>query len=198
MRRAQFDPLAADLSSQGFKILLDIVMTARGSLRIVEEPYVFAPRAHGESKLDMQVVMDFLGLLLAKISGDTLSPRFVSFMLVGAIGLVVHLTVLSVGLSFLGFGFPEAQTAATIVAMTGNFFLNNRLTYRDKRLRGFAMVKGLLGFYAVSAVGALTNVGIGSWLYAHEPVWWLAGAAGAVMGAVWNYSMSTIFVWRVK
>jgi dolichol-phosphate mannosyltransferase len=37
-----------------------------------------------------------------------------------------------------------------------------------------------------------------SWLYAHQPVWWLAGASGALMGAVWNYSMSTLLVWRVK
>ena len=82
--------------------------------------------------------------------------------------------------------------------MTGNFVLNNQLTYRDRHLTGFRFVKGLLGFYAVSAVGALTNVGMASWLYAHQPVWWLAGAAGALMGAVWNYSMSSLLVWRVK
>jgi len=27
-------------------------------------------------------------------------------------------------------------------------------------------------------------------------VWWLAGAAGALMGVVWNYAMSSLFVWR--
>jgi len=90
------------------------------------------------------------------------------------------------------------QTAATIVAMTGNFILNNQLTYRDNRLTGFRFVKGLLGFYAISSVGALTNVGVASWLYAYEPVWWLAGLAGALMGVVWNYSMSTLLVWRAK
>ena len=82
--------------------------------------------------------------------------------------------------------------------MTGNFQLNNLLTYRDKRLAGFAMLKGLIGFYAVSTVGLIAGVGTASWLYAESPVWWLAGAAGAVMGAVWNYSMSTLFVWRVR
>jgi dolichol-phosphate mannosyltransferase len=106
--------------------------------------------------------------------------------------------VLRAALAGFGLPFPQAQTAATIVAMTGNFILNNQLTYRDNRLTGFHFVKGLLGFYAVSAVGALTNVGMASWLYAHQPVWWLAGAAGAVMGAVWNYSMSSLLVWRVK
>jgi dolichol-phosphate mannosyltransferase len=198
MRRDRFDPLARELTTQGFKILLDIVITAKGSLRIVEEPYVFAARTHGESKLNAQVAVDFLGLLAAKLTGGVVTPRFLSFALVGTMGLGVHLIVLRAALAGFGLPFPQAQTAATIVAMTGNFILNNQLTYRDNRLTGFHFVKGLLGFYAVSAVGALTNVGMASWLYAHQPVWWLAGAAGAVMGAVWNYSMSSLLVWRVK
>ena len=198
MRRDRFDPLAGSLSTQGFKILLDIVITAKGGLKIVEEPFVFAARHHGESKLDAQVGLDFLGLLLAKLTGGVVTPRFLSFALVGTIGLGVHLVILRTVLVAFGFAFPEAQATATFVAMTGNFLLNNRLTYRDRRLAGLGFLKGLLGFYAISAVGALTNVGMASWLYAHQPVWWLAGAAGAVMGAVWNYSMATLLVWRVK
>ena len=179
-------------------VLLDIVITAKGKLRIVEEPYVFAARSHGESKLDAQVGLDFLGLLLAKLTGGVVTPRFLSFALVGTIGLGVHLLALRTALAVFGLAFPEAQATATLVAMTGNFILNNRLTYRDRRLSGVGFLKGLIGFYAISAVGALTNVGMASWLYAHEPVWWLAGVAGAVMGAVWNYSMATLLVWRVK
>ena len=198
MRRDRFDPLARELTTQGFKILLDIVITAKGTLRIVEEPFVFAARTHGESKLSAQVALDFLGLLTAKLTGGVVTPRFFSFGLVGALGVAVHLITLRIGLAGFDLPFPEAQTAATIVAMTGNFALNNQLTYHDKRLTGMLFLWGLLGFYAVSAVGALANVGIASWLYAHEPVWWLAGIAGAVMGAVWNYSMSSLLVWRVK
>jgi dolichol-phosphate mannosyltransferase len=197
MRRDRFDPLAADLSTHGFKILLDIVITAKGSLRLKEEPYVFASRAHGESKLDAQVALDFLGLLLAKLSGDAVTPRFLFFALVGLIGLGVHLAVLRGGL-VSGFSFTYAYALAAFVAMTGNFLLNNALTYRDRRLSGWAMLRGLIGFYVVSAFGLLAGVGTASWFYANEPVWWMAGAAGAVMGAVWNYSMSTLFVWHVK
>jgi dolichol-phosphate mannosyltransferase len=198
MRREAFDAMADRLTPQGFKILLDIAITGGGHLRIVEEPYVFGTRMHGESKLDAQVALDFFGLLLGKLTGGAVTPRFLSFALVGTLGVFVHLAVLRAGLALLGLGFAEAQVLATFVAMTGNFFLNNTLTYRDSRLSGLAMLRGLAGFYAVSAVGALANVGIASWLYAYEPVWWLAGLAGAAMGAVWNYSMSTLFVWRVK
>jgi dolichol-phosphate mannosyltransferase len=159
---------------------------------------VFAAREHGESKLDAQVGLDFLGLLAAKLTGGLVTPRFFSFALVGSTGLGVHLASLKLALAAFELPFTQAQTAATVVAMTGNFILNNQLTYRDRRLTGLGFLKGLMGFYMVSAVGALTNVGMASWLYAHQPVWWLAGAAGAVMGAVWNYSMSSLLVWRVK
>ena len=196
MRRDRFDPIAGSLSTRGFKILLDIVLTAKGGLRIVEEPYVFGSRIHGESKLDAQVGLDFLGLLLTKLTGGAVTPRFLSYALVGTLGLVVHLAALRV--SLLSLPFPESQAIATFVAMTGNFLLNNSLTFRESRLTGFAMVRGLLGYYAISSVGALTNVGVASWLYAYQPTWWLAGIAGALMGVVWNYSMSTLFVWRAK
>lgn len=197
MRRAAFDPLASELQTQGFKILLDIVITAKGNLRIAEEPYVFGVRQHGDSKLDAQVGLDFIGLLFAKMTGGAITPRFLSFAIVGTIGLGVHLAALRGALGF-DLAFAQAQSFATITAMTGNFFLNNRLTYRDKRLAGLAAFKGLLGFYAVNAVGALTNVGAASWIYEHESIWWLAGVSGALMGVVWNYAMSSLLIWRVK
>jgi dolichol-phosphate mannosyltransferase len=198
MRRGAFDPLAGRLSTQGFKILLDIVISSRGSLRIAEVPYTFGTREHGESKLDAQVGLDFLGLLLSKLTGGAVTPRFLSFVLVGTSGVGVHLVVLRTALATFGQGFAVAQTLATLVAMTTNFLLNNVLTYRDKRLTGLAMLRGLFGFYLVSAVGALANVSIASWLYANDSVWWLAGIAGALMSAVWNYALSNLFVWRVK
>jgi dolichol-phosphate mannosyltransferase len=196
MRRDRFDPIAGSLSERGFKILLDIVLSAKGGLRIVEEPYVFGSRLHGESKLDAQVALDFLGLLLTKITGGAVTPRFLSYALVGALGLIVHLLALRGSLVWLS--FEQSQIIATFVAMTGNFLLNNSLTFRDARLTGWAMLKGLLLFYAVSSVGALTNVGLASWVYGYQPTWWLAGLAGALMGVVWNYSMSILFVWRAK
>jgi dolichol-phosphate mannosyltransferase len=82
--------------------------------------------------------------------------------------------------------------------MTSNFILNNHLTYRDRRLKGLAMVKGFLLFCLFASVGVLANIDLASWLYVDRPSWWLAGAAGAVMSALWNYAMSTLFVWRAR
>src|ERR1700754_1809452 len=133
IRRDRFEKLAPELSTQGFKILLDIVATARGELRTREIPFSFGTRLHGESKLDSMVAMDFLGLVLAKLTGDVISLRFILFGLVGASGLVVHLTTLFIALKLFSVPFAEAQLMGAVVAMTSNFILNNFLTYRDQR-----------------------------------------------------------------
>jgi dolichol-phosphate mannosyltransferase len=196
IRRDRFEQLAPQLSTQGFKILLDIVATARGDLKVKEIPYSFGSRLHGESKLDSTVALDFLGLVLAKLTHDVVSLRFLLFAMVGLIGLLVHLATLFVTLEILDMSFPEAQACGALLAMTSNFILNNFLTYRDQRLRGFAILRGLLLFYLVCSVGLFANVGVAFSVYDQEPIWWLAGAAGALMGVVWNYAMSGLFVWR--
>jgi dolichol-phosphate mannosyltransferase len=198
IRRDRFEQLAPQLSTQGFKILLDIVATARGELRMVEVPYSFGSRLHGESKLDSLVALDFLGLVLAKLTNDVVSLRFLLFALVGGTGLFVHLGTLYVALKLFELPFSQAQAAGAFVAMTSNFVLNNFLTYRDQRLKGFAILRGLLAFYLVCSVGLFANVGVAFSVYDKEPIWWLAGAAGALMGVVWNYAMSGLFVWRKR
>ncbi|MEM9634562.1 MAG: glycosyltransferase family 2 protein [Pseudomonadota bacterium] len=195
VRREKAEALAPKLSPQGFKILLDLVSSANGSLKIKELPFTFRERQHGESKLDTLVTLDYFGLLLAKYFGDVVSVRFLMFGLVGASGLVVHLAALRIFL--LGdMEFNLAQTGASFVAMTSNFFLNNQLTYRDRRLRGTQALVGLLTFYAVCSVGVLANVGVANLMYADPAYWWLAGTAGAIMGAVWNYAASSALTWR--
>jgi dolichol-phosphate mannosyltransferase len=198
MRRDRFDEIAPRLSPVGFKILLDIAATGGERLAIAEQPYVFGTRFDGESKFSAQIGVEFLGLLLAKMTGDLVDPRFLFFAIVGTVGLVVHLVALSLALAIIPDQFRAAQALATLVAMTSNFLLNNELTYRDRRLKGIAMLRGFLLFCLIGSVGALTNVDLASWLYSERQVWWVAGAAGAIMGALWNYAMSTLFVWRAR
>ena len=116
IRSDRFEQLAPQLSTQGFKILLDIVATARGDLRVKEIPYTFGSRLHGESKLDSMVALDFLGLVLAKLTGDVVSLRFLLFAMVGSTGLFVHLAALFVALEVLEWPFAEAQACGAVVA----------------------------------------------------------------------------------
>ena len=198
MRRDRLEEIAPRLSPVGFKILLDIAATGGERLSIAEQPYVFGARFDGESKFNAQIGVEFLGLLLAKMTGDVVDPRFLFFAIVGTVGLAVHLVTLRLALVFLPDAFRGAQIIATLVAMTSNFLLNNELTYRDRRLKGVAMLRGFLLFCLIGSVGVLANVDLASWLYYERPVWWVAGAVGALMGALWNYAMSTLFVWRVR
>ncbi len=198
LRRSAIEELAPALSSQGFKILLDIVASARGALRIAELPYVFRERQHGESKLDARSVLDFFALLLGKLSHDALSFRFLMYCLVGLTGVVVHMAALTVAVDLAGLAFGPAQSAATLTAIVWNFWLNNAVTYRDQRLTGWAFVTGLLRFVVICTVGAISNVGVATWVYGYDGKWWVAGLAGALMGAAWNYIVSAAFVWRVR
>jgi dolichol-phosphate mannosyltransferase len=198
LRRDIVDAVAHRLSTQGFKILLDILISTPGVLRVTELPYRFRTRSDGASKMDARTVLDFLGLITAKLTGNLVPQRFVSFALVGASGIVVHLAVLKAALAFPAAVFAPAQAVATLVAMVSNFLLNNLLTYRDQRLRGFGLITGLIWFCAVCSIGAISNVAVASWVYAWDPVWWLAGILGSVIGAVWNYTMSSVLVWRAR
>jgi dolichol-phosphate mannosyltransferase len=195
--RPLFERLAPRLTGQGFKILVDLLLSAPETLRVTELPYRFSAREAGESKLDVLVLAQFGGLLLDKVCGGMLPLRFVAFALVGLVGLAVHLAVLT-GAGQLGFGFAYAQAAATLVAMAVNFQLNNQLTYRAQRLRGPAMWRGLLLFMLVCGLGAMANIGIATALYADHSGWNLAGAVGAAVGLVWNYAVSATLVWRAR
>ena len=201
MRRARFDEIAPRLSPAGFKILLDIAATGGKKLKIAEQAYSFSERFAGESKFNAQVGVEFLGLLLAKMTGDLVDPRFIFFAIVGTIGLFVHLAALKLSLVLVPNQpdkFAMAQVIATSVAMTSNFLLNNELTYRDRRLKDWAMLRGFVLFCLIGSVGVLANVDLAGFLYERREVWWLAGAVGAVMSALWNYAMSTLFVWRAR
>ena len=198
MRREMLEELAPALSSDGFKILFDIVATARGRLRIAELPFVFRARIHGESKADARIALDYAALVVSKITNGAISLRFLLFCLVGLTGVAIHMAILQLVLSFTGMRFAVAQTIATVGAIAWNFALNNMVTYRDQRLAGWAFISGLLRFQIVCGIGAVSNVGIASLMYGQDAGWWLAGLTGAVMGAVWNYMVSAIWVWRIR
>lgn len=195
IRRAIVEEMSPALSTQGFKLLLDIVATARGKLRVAEIPYVFGERLHGESKFDVRNALDFAALLVAKLSNDTVSIRFLMFCLVGLSGVGVHMTILRTGL-LAAIPFIGAQTLATIGAMTSNFTLNNAVTYHDQRLHGWSFVTGLIRFQIICGIGALSNIGVASWIYGHQTGWFFAGLGGVLIGTMWNYAVTALFVWQ--
>jgi dolichol-phosphate mannosyltransferase len=199
IRRDAFNLAVRNLSAIGFKILLDIVASANRPLRILELPFSFGQRVAGESKLDANVSGQFLLLLLDKLVGRFIPVRFLMFSLIGALGVAVHLAVLWFALNVLKLPFAYAQGAATLVAIINNFALNNTFTFRDRRLRGAALLRGFVSFAAICSLGAAANVGVASFLFGSAAAsWWLAGIAGGAMSAVWNYAVTSLFTWRAR
>lgn len=196
------------LSGVGFKILLDILATVDKPLKVKEFPLNFVARTEGESKLDQTVVFEFLVGLYDKWLGRIIPTRFALFGTVGAMGVAVQLGALWVLLKIVAgerfvYGnwsesatFNTANTLAAIIAMTFNFVLNNELTYSDKRLRGFGpLLRGWAQFALTCSLGLLTNVGSAAVLKTigfHDVV---AVIVGIVLGSVWNFALSSRFVW---
>lgn len=195
LRRGVLDETVRGLSALGFKILLDILATAHNGINLREVPYKFRDRFAGESKLDRMAVWDFGMLLADKTVGRYVPVRFIAFSFVGGLGILVHMIVLMGVLKLGGAGFVVSQSIATVMAMVFNFSVNNELTYRDQRLRGFRWLAGLGTFAAVCSVGAVANVGVASYLFEGHAQWALAALAGIAVGAVWNYAVTQIYTW---
>ena len=188
--------LVPNLSGIGFKILLDLLATSEQPLSVKEFPLRFAARRAGESKLDRAIAFDFLAGLYDKTFGRLIPTRFALFGTVGAVGVGVHMAVLWTVLFVAGEMFSVAQAIAVVSAMSFNFWLNNWLTYRDQRLKGAAaLLKGWIGFCLPCAVGGFANVAVATLLQAQGLHWILAALAGIGVGSVWNYALSSRFVW---
>jgi dolichol-phosphate mannosyltransferase len=195
LQRKILDSTVRNLSGLGFKILLDVLATTRQPLRIAEVPYCFRDRFAGESKLDEMVIWEYGMLLADKAIGRFVPVRFLTFSIVGGLGILVHMAILISALKGLELSFTIAQSAATGTTMICNFALNNLLTYRDRRLRGWAWFKGLLSFMIACSIGALANVGIATYLFDNRTQWIFAALAGVLVGSVWNYAVTQIYTW---
>ncbi len=192
IRRELVEAVAPNLATAGFKVLFDILASQKTPPRYLEMPYEFRARVAGDSKLDEGVVVQYLGLLVAKLSRDLISPRFIMFALVGASGVVIHLLILR---SLLKFGFSAAQLTAALGAMTSNYLINNAVTYRDRRKRGLGLLVGYFKFVVLCSVPLAANVAVATMVFERGPSWWVAGVAGAVVAAVWNYITTSRAVW---
>ncbi|MCI5076210.1 glycosyltransferase family 2 protein [Oricola sp.] len=196
MRRELADRAAPEISRDGFKILFDIVSRFGSELTIREVPFQFRERVEGESKLGFLVTVQFLGLLVSRYTGGFLPVKFLLYGLVGFSGLFVHMATLFLANGVFGIAFSTAQLAATFVAMTTNFAFNNEITYAHRKLTGLRLITGLATFYLVCGIGALANVSIAVRMFEWDWSASVAGLAGALMSAVFNYAVTKLVTWR--
>lgn len=194
--RKFFQLVVGRLTGTGFKILVDLLASSPGPVRLGEIPFHFRSRRLGGSKLDVNVELEYLFLVVDKLVGRALPTRFVLFVLVGSIGLLIHLSVLAIFHYYSDLEFSLAQAAATVVAMTFNFLLNNIVTFRDRQLKGRRLLRGLLYFYLACSIGAVINVSFAEFLNGRGVPWYASGICGMAISSVWNYGVNTVITWR--
>ncbi|QPC97832.1 glycosyltransferase family 2 protein [Qipengyuania soli] len=188
--------LVPGLSGIGFKILLDLLATSETPLKVKDFPMNFSARRSGESKLDRAIALDFLAGLYDKSFGKVIPTRFALFGTVGVIGVGVHMAILYAFLLLGGANFSWSQAVATFGAMSFNFWLNNFLTYRDKRLTEAKKVFfGWVSFIVACSIGAFANVAVATTLHDRGFHTVFAALVGIGIGSVWNYALSSRFVW---
>lgn len=195
LRRSVFEGAMRKLSNIGTKILMDLFASSPAPLRFKELPYNFRLRQAGVSKLDSLTAWEYAMLLLDKMFGHIVPVRFVAFCIVGALGVGVHFSILSLLLHFGQSGFFAGQAIATVCTMTFNFAVNNVLTYRDKRLRGLRWLRGWLSFNIACSLGACMNVGLATYVDQVTGIWYVAALAGISVGAIWNYAVTKRLTW---
>lgn len=189
-------PIIRQVDVQGFKFLYELLAISRGGLKVVEIPLSFQTREHGDSKLDIAVFWDFGVSIIHTLMLRAVPRRAVSFALVGITGIGVQLLSSSL-LMLAGLTFHQALPGAVLLSACSNYLINNSLTFRHLRLKGTALLAGLIKFLAVASLPMLANVGLAGIFYArvaNDTL--LAQIAGIAVVFVWNYAASSRLVWN--
>ena len=198
LRRQAWQKVAARFETGGYKFLLDF-LAASHDLRVTERPLRFRARRTGDSKLAFAVFWELLVSIARGLLRSAVPRRWISFGGVGALGAISDTLCTGIAYSLLGAPFPLARTVGLLVGMMQNYLLNNALTFRDRRRRGFdALVRGC-GLYAASqSVGSVVNWGVSVGTQALGLHWIVAVMLGVATGAVVNFLAAAKLVWRKK
>ena len=189
VRREDFARVIPKINGYGYKILFELIYYLKPK-RTEEITFHLQHRVHGKSKLQPVIFFDLACDCISKLSFSVLSPRFSGFLLVGALGLLVHFSVFYAALPVTEFAL--AQTAATSVAMVFNFSLNNVLTYREHKLGGWSFVLGLVLYALAALVGVMANVGMAVYLLNADYLnHFFASLAGISIDLIWRFNIAS-------
>jgi dolichol-phosphate mannosyltransferase len=187
---------AKNVNPLGYKIGLELIVRCECQ-KVTEVPIVFNDRVHGESKLNLHQQVLYLQHL-----GRLYSAKYarlaqaVKFGLVGLSGMVVDLFIFMMMLQVTN--FAVARVIGIMAAITWNFSLNRRITFRTDThvplLRQFGKYCG------ACAMGASVNWTVSLALCTSVP-WFeanpaIAAGLGVVCGAFGNYLLCCRWVFR--
>ena len=197
VKKESFLKSSENLQTQGFKVLADFLATSGKNIEIKEIGYRFKNRLAGESKMSFLTILELIGLVLSQILKGRVSIRFILFCMVGLSGIFVQLLITGLVMLLIN-QFPTSQTFGIIAAMTSNYFLNNIITFQERKLKSLDLIRGLFSFYLICSLGAFTNIAIATYIFSFSSNWLISSFIGACFGAVWNFTLSSIFTWKSK
>ena len=197
VKKESFLKSSENLQTQGFKVLADFLATSGKNIQIKEIGYRFKNRIAGESKMSFLTTLELIGLVLSQILKGRVSIRFILFCMVGLSGIFVQLLITGLVMLLIN-QFPTSQTFGIIAAMTSNYFLNNIITFQERKLKSLDLIRGLFSFYLICSLGAFTNIAIATYIFSFSSNWLISSFIGACFGAVWNFTLSSIFTWKSK
>lgn len=132
-----------------------------------------------------------------KLTFNLLPASLISFLIVGSLGVGVHLAVLKTTLAFITHDFKYANLTALVFAATFNYVLNNESTFRDSGLTGRHAILGYFIYMGVTSLGMVLSLYISTHVYSYGLTPIPAALCGIVAGSMWNYFMSYTFVWKL-
>lgn len=127
--------------------------------------------------------------------------RFVKFAIVGAIGMVVDLTVLTLSREVLGLPLMAAVALGFSAAVVSNFNWNRRWTFPESRERPFG--PQLMQFTVVNVIGLAINevIVIGlhpvfSTVLPDPPAYLVAKVIAIGVVLFWNYGANRLWTYK--
>lgn len=135
--------------------------------------------------------------IISSLIRGILPITLISFLIVGSLGVVVHMAVLKTALYCATDSFRYANAAAMAVAATFNYLLNNKATYRESTLSGKRIFIGYAIYLSITSAGLALSLLISGEVYDHIAMPMVAALSGIVVGSLWNYFMSYNFVWKL-
>ncbi|GMA51078.1 dolichol monophosphate mannose synthase [Alicyclobacillus contaminans] len=190
----------ARLNPIGWKILMEVLV--HGHYETVHEiPYAFQARDAGESKMSLREQWNYLKHIGRLLWSSPEDRRFYVFCMVGALGVVVNLVMMSICLYLLHIRTVAwASILSSCVAMIHNFLWNDRVTWGKQHAHPVKWRRALQmpTFILVSSVGIAITA-----LVAHvfHLLHWhaLVGQClGIIIATAWSFTANNRFTWGTQ